>query len=102
MQTLFLSGNLAADCEIVKGRDDAEFIRFTVAANDPAADKDEKPTYYNCRMRKTGVSERLKKGRYVALTGSLRVWENIKDGKSFINHDVWVQSLDVPSLSGGE
>ena len=102
MQTLFLSGNLAADCETVKGKDDAEFIRFTVAANDPLADKDEKPTYYNCRMRKTGVAERLKKGRYVALVGNLRIWENIKDGKSYINHDVWVQSLDVPSLSGGE
>ena len=44
MQTIFLSGNLAADCEIVKGKDEAEFIRFTVAANDPA-EKDEKPTY---------------------------------------------------------
>lgn len=102
MQTIILSGNLAADCEIVKGRDEAEFIRFTVAANDPLADKDEKPTYYSCRMRKTGVSERLKKGRYVSLVGALRVWENIKDGKSYINHDVWIYNLDVPSLSGGE
>lgn len=53
-------------------------------------------------MRKTGVAERLKKGRYVALVGNLRIWENIKDGKSYVNHDVWVQSLDVPALAGGE
>ena len=102
MQVLFLSGNLAADCEIVQGKDEAEFIRFTVAAKDPSADKEEKPTYYTCRMRKTGVAERLKKGRYVALVGALQVRENIKDGKVYVNHDVWVQSLDVPSFTGGE
>lgn len=102
MQTLFLTGNLAADCEVVKGKDEAEFIRFTVAANEPGTDREEKPTYYNCRMRKTGVADRLKKGRYVALVGNLRVWENIKDGKTYVNHDVWVQTLDVPALVGGE
>lgn len=102
MQTLFLSGNLAADCEIVSGKDNAEFIRFTVAAKDPAADKDEKPTYYTCRMRKTGVADRLKKGRYVALVGALKVSLNVKDDKTYTNLDVWVQSLDAPQLSSGD
>ena len=102
MQTLFLTGNLAADCEIVKGKDDAEFIRFTVATNEPGASKEDKPTYYNCRMKKTGVADFLKKGRFVALVGNLHIWENIKDGKSYVNHDVRVQTLDGPSLSGGE
>ena len=102
MQTLFLSGNLAADCEIVSGKDNAEFIRFTVAAKDPAADKDEKPTYYTCRMRKTGVADRLKKGRYVALVGALKVSLNVKDDMTYTNLDVWVQSLDAPQLSSGE
>ena len=31
MQNIFITGNLAADCEIVKGKDDAEFVRFNVA-----------------------------------------------------------------------
>lgn len=60
MQTLILSGNLAVCCEIVPGKEGNEFIRFTVAAKEHDADKDEKPTYYTCRMRKTGVAERLK------------------------------------------
>lgn len=102
MQTLFLSGNLAADCEIVPGKDEKEFIRFTVAAKDPAADKDEKPTYYTCRMKKTGVADRLKKGRYVALVGALKVSLNVKDEKTYTNLDVWVQSLDAPQLASGE
>lgn len=102
MQTLFLSGNLAADCEIVSGKDNAEFIRFTVAAKDPGADKDEKPTYYTCRMRKTGVADRLKKGRYVALVGTLKISVVAKDDKTYTNLDVWVQSLDAPQLSSGE
>ena len=102
MQTLFLSGNLAADCEIVPGKEGKEFIRFVVAAKDPGADKEEKPTYYTCRMAKTGVSDRLKKGRYVALVGNLRVSFNEKDGKVYTNLDVWVQSLDAPQLSSGE
>ena len=102
MQTLFLSGNLEADCEIVPGKEGKEFIRFVVAAKDPAADKDDKPTYYTCRMPKTGVAERLKKGRYVSLVGNLRVSLNEKDGKTYTNLDVWVQSLDAPQLSSGE
>jgi single-stranded DNA-binding protein len=102
MQTLFLTGNLAADCEIVPGKEGKEFIRFVVAAKDPAADKEDKPTYYTCRMPKTGVAERLKKGRFVAMVGNLRVSVNIKDDKSYTNLDVWVQSLDVPQLASGE
>ena len=102
MQTLFLSGNLASDCEILSGKDEKEFIRFTVAAKDPAADKEEKPTYYTCRMKKTGVAERLKKSRYVALVGNLRISQNVKDDKTYTNLDVWVQSLDAPQLSSGE
>ena len=53
-------------------------------------------------MKKTGVAELLKKGRYVALVGNLHIWENTKDGRSYINHDIRVISLDVPSLGGGE
>ena len=102
MQTLFLSGNLAADCEILSGKDNAEFIRFPVAAKDPSADKDDNPSYYTCRMRKTGVAERLKKGRYVALVGSLKVSQNVKDDRTYTNLDVWVQSLDAPQLSSGD
>ena len=102
MQTLFLTGNLAADCEIVPGKEGKEFIRFVVAAKDPAAEKDDKPTYYTCRMSKTGVAERLKKGRYVAMVGTLRVSVNVKDDKSYTNLDVWVQSLDAPQLASGE
>lgn len=102
MQTLFLSGNLAADCEIVSGKDEKEIIRFTVAAKDPAAEKEDKPTYYTCRMKKTGVADRLKKGRYVALVGTLKISQNVKDEKTYTNLDVWVQSLDAPQLSSGE
>lgn len=102
MQTLFLTGNLAADCEIVPGKEGKEFIRFVVAAKDPAAEKDDKPTYYTCRMPKTGVAERLKKGRYIAMVGALRVSVNVKDEKSYTNLDVWVQSLDAPQLTSGE
>ena len=102
MQIIFITGNLAADCEIVKGKDDAEFVRFNVAVNDAKAGSDEKPTYYNCRMAKTGVVERLKKGRYVALVGNLRISKNVKDDKTFTNLDLWVQSLDAPQLASGE
>lgn len=99
MQTLILSGNLAADCEIVPGKEGNEFIRFTVAAKEPDADKDEKSTYYTCRMRKTGVAERLKKGRYVSLVGTLKVSVNVKEDKSYTNLDVWVQNLDAPQVT---
>ena len=99
MQTIFLTGNLAADCEIVKGRDDAEFIKFIVASNDPKAEKDEKPTYFSCRMKKTGVADILKKGRFVTVLGNLKVSTNIKDDKTYVNLDVWANAVELPPLA---
>ena len=102
MQTIFLTGNLAADCEIVKGRDEREFIKFTVAANEfkNQEDQEAKPVYYVCRMGKTGVAELLLKGRFVSLCGSLSPSLNVKDGKSYLNLDVWVSHLDLGPASG--
>lgn len=98
MQTVIISGNLAKDCEVVSGKEGNEFIRFDVAVND-GRERDEKPTYYTCRMKKTGVSEYLKKGRFVTVVGSQKVSVVTKDGKTFVNLDVWVQNLDLPPVS---
>ncbi len=95
MQNIFITGNLAADCEIVKGKDDAEFVRFNVAVNDAKAGNDEKPTYYNCRMAKTGLADYLKKGRYVSVSGRLKASTNVKEDKSYVNLDVWVSNIDL-------
>lgn len=95
MQTLFITGNLTSDCEVFKGKDDKEFIMFTVAVNEPQ-DKESGTVYYSCRMRKNGVSEFLKKGKYVAVTGTLKVSNKEKDGRVYTNLDVWVTGLDVP------
>lgn len=97
MQTIFLTGNLTSDCEIFKGKDEKEFIMFTVAVNDPQ-DKESGPTYYSCKMRKSGISEFLRKGKFVAVTGTLKVSQKEKDGKTYMNLDVWVASLDVPFI----
>ena len=85
MQNVIISGNLAKDCEIVPGKEGNEFIRFDVAVND-GREKEEKPTYYTCRMKKTGVAEYLKKGRFVTVMGTL-------------NLDVWVQNLDLAPVA---
>ena len=71
MQIIFITGNLAADCEIVK------------------------PTYYNCRMAKTGLADYLKKGRYVSVSGRLKVSTNVKEDKTYVNLDVWVSNIDL-------
>ena len=97
MQTIFLTGNLTSDCEIFKGKDEKEFIMFTIAVNDPQ-DKESGPTYYSCKMRQSGISEFLRKGKFVAVTGTLKVSQKEKDGKTYMNLDVWVASLDVPFI----
>ena len=94
MQNVIISGNLAKDCEVVSGKEGNEFIRFDVAVND-GRDKEDKPTYYTCRMKKTGVAEYLKKGRFVTVMGSLKVAVVNKDDKTFVNLDVWVMNLDL-------
>ena len=95
MQIIFITGNLTADCEIVAGKDSSELVRFTVAVNDLKAGSEEKSTFYTCRMSKTGIAEYLKKGRFVSLSGRLRVSTNVKDDKTFVSLDVWVSNIDL-------
>lgn len=99
MQSIFLTGNLAADCEIIQTKDGNELMKFVVAANEPKADKDEKPTYYTCRMKKSGAAELLKKGRFVSLAGNLKVSTNVKDDKTYVNLDVWINTFDLAPTS---
>lgn len=99
MQLIFVTGNLTADCVSVKSKDGTDFIKFTVAVNGPS--KDDKPTYYTCWTRRNGVADILKKGRHVAVSGSLAVTINEKDGKTYTNLDIWVNSLELtPGLKG--
>ena len=96
MQSIFIAGNLASDCETIQGREGTEFLKFNVAVN---TGQDEKPTYYSCRTKKSGVSELLKKGRFVAVAGELKVSTNEKDAKTYVNLDVWVNRLDVSPIA---
>lgn len=97
MQIILISGNLAKDCEVIQGKDGAELLRFDVPVKD-SRDKEEKPTYYTCRMKKTGIAEYLKKGRFVSIVGSLKVNVLEKDDRTYVNLDVWVNNLDLAPL----
>mgnify|MGYP002624461313 CR=1 FL=1 len=97
MQTIIISGNLAQDCEVLQNKDGGENIKFTVAVRDGRS-QEEKPTYYSCRMKKTGVTDYLTKGRFVTVMGPLRVSTNVKDDKTYVNLDVWANSLDLAPL----
>lgn len=100
MQTIILSGNLTSDCEITK--DGREFIKFTVAAKEF---NDDKPTFYACRMSKTAISESLTKGRRVTIIGQLKIEVNVKDDKTYVNLDVWINNLELgahPKQDGSE
>ena len=102
MQTIILSGNLTSNCEITKAKDGREFIKFAVAAKEF---NDDKPTFYSCRMPKTAISESLTKGRRVTILGQLKVEVNVKDDKTYVNLDVWVNNLELgahPKQDGSE
>lgn len=47
-------------------------------------------------MKKTGITNRLKKGRYVSLYGPLKVSQNTQGEKTFVNLDIWISNIDVP------
>ena len=96
MQTIIISGHLAADCETFQSKGDQEMVRFTVAVNSPKTGTENiKPTYYTCRMKKNGSSELLRKGRHVSVTGELRASLNVTETKTHLNLDVRVYSLDI-------
>lgn len=97
MQMIMISGNLAKDCEVIQGKEGAELLRFDLAVRN-GRDKEEKATFYTCRMQKTGVAEYLKKGRFVSVLGNLKVNVVEKDDKTYVNLDVWVSNLDLAPL----
>ena len=97
MQIILISGNLAKDCEVIQCKEGAELLRLDVAVKD-ARCKEEKPTYYTCRMKKTGIAEYLKKGRFVSIIGNLKVNVVEKDDRTYVNLGVWVNSLDLAPL----
>ena len=37
----------------------------------------------------------LKKGRYVSVSGRLKVSTNVKEDKTYVNLDVWVSNIDL-------
>ena len=49
-------------------------------------------------MKKTGIAEYLKKGRFVSIIGNLKVNVVEKDDKTYVNLDVWVNNLDLAPL----
>lgn len=102
MQLVFLSGNLVSNAETIASKDPkgGDFMRFTVAVKDRQGDRDE-ATYYACRMRKSGVLQYLTKGRSVCLAGTLSISKVEKDGKTYVNNDVWVSHLDLGSAKNG-
>ena len=46
-------------------------------------------------MAKTGLADYLKKGRYVSVSGRLKVSTNVKEDKTYVNLDVWVSNIDL-------
>lgn len=98
MQTITLCGYLTADAEI-KMIGDTERICFTIAANS-SCDGTESTTFYSCMMRRTNVLNCLKKGIKVVLIGELRVKIMEKEGRTFLNLNVYVDRLQLMSPEG--
>ena len=97
MQTITITGNLTADAEVRQGKD-SERMSFKVAVNDRGGDQ-ETTTFYSCSMRKTGVLDLLKKGKKVLVTGDFHQSTVEKDGKTFVNNNVFVTKLELLSPS---
>ncbi len=98
MQTITLCGHLTADAEI-RMIGDTESICFTVAANG-GADGTDSTTFYSCMMRRTNILNYLKKGVKVVLIGEQRVKITEKEGRTFLNLNVYVDRLQLMSPYG--
>lgn len=89
MNKVFLAGNLGKDVEIRKTKADTEFASFSVATNDGYYDSDGKwvelVEWHQVITFQKGLVAMLqkhgKKGRKVAITGSLKTNTFRKDGE---------------------
>ena len=92
MQNITISGNLISDARLFNDQSGKEYFR--VAVNDIR--KGEKnTTYYDVTASKTGVMDYLKKGQGVIVSGKLTIEAIDKDGKSFVNINVFARDLEL-------
>ena len=94
MQNITISGNLISYARLFMEKSRKENMSFRVAVNDIR--KGEKnTTYYDVTASKTGVMDYLKKGQGVIVSGKLTLEAIDKDGKSFVNINVFARDLEL-------
>ena len=94
MQNITISGNLISDARLFNDQSGKEYMSFRVAVNDIR--KGEKnTTYYDVTASKTGVMDYLKKGQGVIVSGKLTIEAIDKDGKAFVNINVFARDLEL-------
>ena len=94
MQNITISGNLISDARLFNDQSGKEYMSFRVAVNDIR--KGEKnTTYYDVTASKTGVMDYPKKGQGVIVSGKLTIEAIDKDGKSFVNINVFARDLEL-------
>lgn len=93
MEIVMILGNLTEDA-VPRTIQDKEVVTFRVAAGKRGQSGG--ATFYSCILSKnTKITEFLKKGQKVAVTGRLSIQETEKDGRHYTNINVSVMDIEL-------
>lgn len=96
MNNLQIIGNVVSDAE-VKDFSGKPCIVFKVAVNEKNSKGEQESTFFNCYKTgdKTAVSQYIKKGDKIFVSGRLSVKNSEKDGKTFTNININVNIIEL-------
>jgi len=98
MQKIILHGNLVKNSEL-HNFGERTALKFTVACNEGKGDK-KVATYYDILSYATHVQPYLLKGKDVIVIGRLDVKKSERDGRTFINLNVYADTVELCGVKG--
>lgn len=96
LQKVDIIGNIVWDAELKTNRSGKEFIAFRVAVNEGTGEN-RRTTYYDVSCPKSGILEKLTKGRHVFVSGKLSLSTALKDGQVYLNAYVGAKDIVIGS-----
>lgn len=91
MQKIILKGHLGRDAELVTFGDRQQ-VKFTVACTEGKGER-ANTTWYDVFSYATKLHPYLLKGKEVVVMGSLSIRKTEKDGKTYINNNVYADDI---------
>lgn len=86
-----LIGYVGKDAEVREGREGKSYVSFSLSSFD---NRSKDTTWYRVTSPRPGIAQYLTKGKHLQVHGTLKAALNESNGKSYMNLDVFADSIE--------